>query len=1434
MALTILLLSTCLIFGVLLATNLISSVGEEKSLFAPSVEFGGKTYTSERPLRLLDIVADECLSDYAYMTGADRGAVKWRDICALPAGTQEQKTNKKAVCDAFINLYKGLISRSAQIGAQLSNDGGSTWDNYTQIPDITAYLNSDTKIRFGEIQSWYPMTLDILACYELGSDNLLAYKIFDNFDMCDKFEVAVKSAASVTVEDIEAADAVYIDCGVNSNTYQAAVLYQKMYQSVQGTAMSGAYPAVAGITDTASPDVYGNNFTAEKDLSAPVAGKIFFRYLNQDIAFMCDALNGIQNPVTNIQKLYGLMVGINRDVLKEELCLQRVSDGVYAGTKGQLDLNTLTVSVYKDQNRDTLETVIWRDTMFGGLKRWPDCFDPWSGNYVYETPAYPYYNITCNQYNVNENLMIWGAQDSTFGAGFLTNEKTIHESDFIEGTTVEEMVALYGTTNEAGGYQIDTVKMLLYILGGYRNHQKITSIRVLEIEPAGAGQYDTYEGAQKIAAYFGAEFDLTEENYRDYVRVTPIAMNGFIAMTEDIYNAYDLVILSDYNPAGYIKTANAGGVYTAYAERMQLDDNLAGSTGDAALSGNDLTGKALKKLQEYIRKGKPFIAAESIYEGLKESTAAADARWDTRVYQLSRHQLFAAGISQKNIRCEQSDLSEIVKLDYCHAPAIRADASLKCSYAGDIAQANYSVAEISNGLLFTGRIGETAGAKYRLKIYFDKDGNGLYTDESMDAGESELYFDGQVTTGADGSFSVKVMLPGGLRGYVAWKAVAAEPTSGYSSQDTGAVVIRYEETEIREVRVLQIVPAESVDSSNLKMNSSTFKSLFAEISSVVGLKLNVTAMTIADFEALYRAEAYTAGTDYNNSRKNHLWDYSMVVFGFADNFNTLDISNEYGALDNVMDYIQKGNSVLFSHDTMIYSAYSDGNLSNEVYKKDGKTFYTSYYMTSFFRDIIGQDRFHASSVNNGLPFQQGFTNAFLMKRATYNGEKYAMYESLSAGAAGKNTTITTDQVVKLNQGQVTQYPYLIPDQITVAGTHSQWFQLDLESVRADYSESAEDVVVWYTLGGTETKDIRNSGIQMHNVGWQIDSRGEFVYGADTPKYGNTAASGQIPSGGNYITFTPVADGNITVTDITVKKNDVLYVVSEEGKIVKQSAKASAADKERKTTAKVEGGKTYYIYTGKVSDTYTKMKSIAFEASATKSSATWNPYNIFYWWNDLYEPTLFGDPVIPVNADYKYSNYYDLSGQDALNNYYIYSKGNITYSGAGHSAMGEDANAQELKLFVNTIVKAIKSGNNRPEIYVENALDKGSGIYEQFVRADDENVSVTFTPSDIDMGVAHGAFSSGLIYWDVDQDSTYTEGIDVALKVYDHQEVLRNLETVTVGLGTFYDVTAPGTQKTLREELLNNRLTVGIQATDAHDSTGQAVVKLIRRNLFRLD
>src|SRR5690606_6879911 len=48
----------------------------------------------------------------------------------------------------------------------------------------------------------------------------------------------------------------------------------------------------------------------------------------------------------------------------------------------------------------------------------------------------------------------------------------------------------------------------------------------------------------------------------------------------------------------------------------------------------------------------------------------------------------------------------------------------------------------------------------------------------------------------------------------------------------------------------------------------------------------------------------------------------------------------------------------------------------------------------------------------------------------------------------------TDFITKVNHGQITSYPYTIPDGIKVGTTHMQYYQLNMDD---------PEIVVWYAL-----------------------------------------------------------------------------------------------------------------------------------------------------------------------------------------------------------------------------------------------------------------------------------------------------------------------------------------------------------------------------------
>lgn len=81
-----------------------------------------------------------------------------------------------------------------------------------------------------------------------------------------------------------------------------------------------------------------------------------------------------------------------------------------------------------------------------------------------------------------------------------------------------------------------------------------------------------------------------------------------------------------------------------------------------------------------------------------------------------------------------------------------------------------------------------------------------------------------------------------------------------------------------------------------------------------------------------------------------------------------------------------------------------------------------------------------------------------------------------------------------------------------------------------------------------------------------------------------------------------------------------------------------------------------------------------------------------------------------------SNGYDVSPRDVRNNYYIYTMGNVTYSGVGHSKIqGEE----EMKLYINTLIAAYNSGVHAPTVSVtDSAADDAKELSTIYVTIDE--------------------------------------------------------------------------------------------------------------------
>lgn len=199
-------------------------------------------------------------------------------------------------------------------------------------------------------------------------------------------------------------------------------------------------------------------------------------------------------------------------------------------------------------------------------------------------------------------------------------------------------------------------------------------------------------------------------------------------------------------------------------------------------------------------------------------------------------------------------------------------------------------------------------------------------------------------------------------------------------------------------------------------------------------------------------------------------------------------------------------------------------------------------------------------------------------------------------------------------------------------------------------------------------------------------------------------------------------------------------------------------------------------------------------------------------------------------------YFTNCGQDAINNYYIYSKGNVTYTSAGHMKIENDG--LEMQLFVNTLVRSIIVATMPPEVEITNGMKTDGNNYDIIARtlktdangvvSNDNTIPLHFIATDEDLASGDN-FAKAIIFVDENYNGSYDDG-ELILKDYgsslqNEVEYKEDLYELANSKGALSQVLSLYTTNTLK---------VGILVTDTSKASGQAFGMYIRRNYFELD
>lgn len=579
--------------------------------------------------------------------------------------------------------------------------------------------------------------------------------------------------------------------------------------------------------------------------------------------------------------------------------------------------------------------------------------------------------------------------------------------------------------------------------------------------------------------------------------------------------------------------------------------NTSSATASFRGSGNDITAQQYKELMSFVKSGYPVVLGDALVENKGNKTVSSKVDNSSYMYKFLSEALkfdnvflrsklekgneqivFLTMLSKPSIEfSENGKPAEAPRDGHNAGEAIMDESGEKqiCSY-------NYISGEMTYRFKITDEAAVLpAGTRYDCRLYFDLNFDGNLSESEEQASYMEIRDSSQnvmnrVTDTKGNSYyelkageeyTVTRKLPSGYHKLIAWKLEIVNISNtnirisetGYSKQTGNGAK--------ENINVLQIVPktTRSVEGQKINKNNGTWdlkadlensnSKLYSYVNNLEDFNIKVTRVTVDEFSA-DRATA-----------DNYLQNKQMVIIGFDDVYQNI----KKDGVDALLEYIKAGKSVIFSHDTTSFFNYNydkdhnyvlgtgnDNALYNQWMRANGINW--GVEMNTVLREVVGMDRY---GITNKSTFTgSSETVSDLLKKGTdlTDGNEVSFgelmklagdvaYQSESAGKSSYKQTqgytniqlestkikdqsniVTT--ATKVNDGAITQYPYVLDD-ITIAKTHGQYYQLALEQDKDN--DGSNDIVVWYCLAGGKydesPNDVRNN--------YYFYSKGNVIY-----------------------------------------------------------------------------------------------------------------------------------------------------------------------------------------------------------------------------------------------------------------------------------------------------------------------------------------------------
>lgn len=792
---------------------------------------------------------------------------------------------------------------------------------------------------------------------------------------------------------------------------------------------------------------------------------------------------------------------------------------------------------------------------------------------------------------------------------FAKNEYA-HDNTYIYNNTTNGMSMMFNTprtkseTYTQDVYEHDKsivgdltpAQVMKYLLDCSNDGENLDKVSILDVEPG----IMYYKDNAEVASLFK-----TDEYWKRYIHYMMPGFNGnvtvdnqtlkeFNCKIDDLNATYNLVYIGMNTAATGLAYTNVGDI-----KWMELDTwsdsnkNVAQmipfttySTNQEAgkfntrLSGNDITSIKSKELMSFTKAGYPVILGTGV---LKSDGSVDLDKTDRASFMYTLFNELTTNVDYKDsTMLENKAIGHKLSLKLNKNLCFLRASSLPTAYrdrisekeAGTIDSTPIYINETDSSykkLKYKIKIdqGEGVDGRYKLTLCIDMNADGKYNKSYEDVDSMDIYRDGAeldnasyLKAGVEYEVVVNVET---YVGVLTWQLIVdqydgSENLTGVSDSINGVSAIKCNtEPEKVNLKILQIIkdnkddttialPTDgeindakkiyTVNGTKTNYTRSDVMSSFKDYVKINNQKINENRTKVSGLFHYYTKDLndynlsferltinqvnqkiidfYNANASIPNKNKNYLKEFDMLIIGFADASWPINSDKTLTAID---EYVASGRTLLLTHDTSFYQ--------------------TTHKFTMKFRERLGMDRYGVLMMNSGSNYgfaaRQAAKKNIIYTPKSLTPTRTDAEDQLSYGLTDqmvlRNTTalkefgwktFMTKTVNQTNTGQITSYPYKIKPGITVAKTHSQYLQLDLED---------KDIVVWYTLS-QDTALKNDDGRDLTKAleyndgrnGYYIYNKGNITYsGAGHSSAGDSINSWEKKQGETQSNSTDVVD-----------------------------------------------------------------------------------------------------------------------------------------------------------------------------------------------------------------------------------------------------------------------------------------------------------------------